>query len=82
MSAISSPCELPVTPRRWFILEVMPTKEEGDDWTALLIDIDPDAFCAGQTWHIKNQSCYLHLGVHMDRDEAWDHCEGLLATRH
>jgi hypothetical protein len=71
----------PSNARPWRILDVMVEREDSDRWVALLIDVDPDAFCAGEPVG-PSRSCYLRLGPHLDRDAAWAHAEDMLATRH
>ena len=62
----------------WYILDVMRKSSRGVQWAALLIDVDPDvdrpcdAGC----------SCWLDLGRHKSRDDAWDAALQMIATRH
>lgn len=76
----------------WFILDVM---RKGHDrkpngewkrgrpsniWVALLVDVDPDLFCVGRGRNAK--SCWVDLGRHRTRDDAWEYAEQLMETRH
>jgi len=74
----------------WHILDVMRKDDPGrpfrrgrprNIWVALLIDCDPDAFCAGEA-HLRAPSCFLDLGRHKTREDAWDFAEQCMATRH
>jgi hypothetical protein len=74
-------------PAGWFVLDVM---RKGDlhqrgrprnEWVALLIDCDPDLYRARQC-DLRSPSRWLELGRHRTRDDAWDHAESLIATRH
>ena len=62
----------------WHILDVMRWGKghPRNAWVALLIDVDPVLHLRGQ------QSFWLDLGRHRNRDEAWEIAEALLATRH
>ena len=63
----------------WYILEVMRKDRGGrNDWVALLVDVDPDADDDYQ----PVQSHWLDLGRHKTRDDAYDHAESMMATRH
>ena len=66
----------------WHILDVMPKNNRGrkPQWTALLIDVDPDDFVERRC--DASESCLLDLGRHKSRDEAWDAAEQMIATRH
>jgi choline dehydrogenase-like flavoprotein len=64
----------------WHILDVMRKSSRGVQWTALLIDVDPDDFV---NWRCDaGCSCWLDLGRHKSRDDAWDAAEQMIATRH
>ena len=72
----------------WQILEVMrqgtwPAKpgRPRNVWCALLIDVDPDEYCAGHCRDIKIQWCKVALGRHKTRYEAWCCAEDILAER-
>jgi len=82
----------------WFVLGVVREESRKWDWTALLIDVDPD--------ELKNCACefpalfYVHPkdyrpgprrarqrwfripGKHRNIDAAWDALNALMATRH
>jgi len=64
----------------WHILEVMRTSSRGFQWTALLIDVDPDDFANRRC--DSGDSCWLDLGRHKSRDNAWDAAQQMIATRH
>ena len=69
----------------WFILDVMRKTESCPGhriWVALLIDTDPEIYCAGLDQHRQTQSRFVDLGGHQTRDDAWVHAEQLMATRH
>jgi hypothetical protein len=63
---------------RWFILDVM--RKSNKDWVAHLINVDPDDFlerCCN-----ASAKCFLELGRHKSRDDAWNTAEEMIATRH
>jgi hypothetical protein len=62
----------------WFVLDVMRKEARSRSWVALLLDVEPADFRAGAS----GQSRWLELGKHKSRDDAWDHAEAVLATRH
>jgi hypothetical protein len=64
----------------WHILDVMRKSGRGFQWTALLIDVDPDDFVSGRC--DAGCSCFLDLGWHKSCDNAWDVAEQMIATRH
>ncbi len=64
----------------WCILDVMRKSNRGVQWTALLIDVDPDDFVNRRC--DAGCSCWLDLGRHKSRDDAWDTVEQMIATRH
>jgi len=71
-------------PLIWWVLEVLRKSNRGrqrNEWTVLLIDIDPELRCAGLADR-PVQSRWLDLGRHQTRDDAWDCAEATLATRH
>jgi hypothetical protein len=65
-------------PAGWFVLDVMRKEARSSSWVALLLDVEPDDFKAGTS----AQQRWLELGKHKNRDDAWDHAEAVLATRH
>jgi hypothetical protein len=67
--------------REWHILEVVRSSSREWDWSALLIDVDPDDFQNGRCDTVY-QSCWLKLGRHKSRDDAWTVAEQMMATRH
>lgn len=73
-----------VPPPGWWILDVMrkDSRRIDEGWVALLIDTDPDIFCAGLDRHKRTQSCWLDLGKCRSRDAAWERAEQLMATKH
>jgi hypothetical protein len=64
----------------WRILDVMRKSSRGVQWTALLIDVDLDDFVNRRC--DAGRSCFLDLGRHKSRDDAWDAAEQMIATRH
>jgi hypothetical protein len=64
----------------WYILSVMRKSSRGFQWTALLIGVDADDFVNRRC--DAGQSCWLDLGRHKSRDDAWDAAERMIATRH
>ena len=67
-------------PPGWFVLDVMKINYRKTDWAAIIIDVDPDDFVARP--EVRAQSRWLKLGKHKSRDDAWDHADQMLATRH
>ena len=95
MPKLNTYLDVPPNCSKWFILDVMKTGEKGGDtsrrfrpgrprniWVALLIDVDPDEFRTSHHTSTKPDSCWLALGRHPTRDQAWDFAEAMLATRH
>jgi hypothetical protein len=66
----------------WYILEVI-RKYRGrrNVWVALLVNHHPDDIALYDLWP-ATQSRWVELGRHKTRDDAWGHCESLMATRH
>jgi hypothetical protein len=77
--------QAPPTPG-YYILEVLRKGERGrphyNEWAAMLIDMDPDVWCSGQPVYRRPKSCWLDLGRHSTREDAWERAEQLLVTRH
>jgi hypothetical protein len=87
-------------PAGWFVLEVMRCdgNPRGRDWTALMIDVDPDELktCACDfpaLFYVnpkdyrpgERKACQRWLripGKHRNRDAAWEALEDMIATRH
>lgn len=85
-------------PTGWFILDVMKVDGRGRDWSALMIDVDPDDLksCACEfpaLFYVhpndfrpgsrKACQCWVRIpGKHKDRDAAWEALETMMATRH
>jgi hypothetical protein len=73
-------------PGTWFVFDVMRKGEwpvrrgrPRNEWCAALIDSDPDDFMEGRK---PKGCCWLDLGRHKTVEQAWDHAESLVATRH
>jgi hypothetical protein len=67
-------------PADWFVLDVMQCHARGRDWTALMIDVDPDHYRAGFR---AAQQCWVRIaGKHGNRTAAWNALENMMATRH
>jgi len=66
----------------WFVLDVMRREARTRQWTALLIDMDPE----DEDWrrgHRKASEAWFHIpGRHKSRDDAWEALAALVATRH
>jgi hypothetical protein len=66
-------------PPGWFVLDVMRVKSRSWDWTALMIDCDPDDHQKGR----RANACWVRIpGKHRNRDAACDMLEAMSATRH
>jgi hypothetical protein len=85
-------------PPGWFVLDVMRRESRKWDWSALMVDVDPD--------DLKNCACdfpalfYVHPkeyrpgdraarqrwfnipGKHRNKDAAWEALEDMMTTRH
>jgi hypothetical protein len=85
-------------PPGWFVLDVMRKESRKWDWTALMVDVDPD-----ELKHCLCKTAFLYVhpneyrpdgsrvareawvrvpGKHRNRDAAWDALKNLIATRH
>lgn len=87
-------------PAGWFVLDVMRSGENqrGRDWTALMIDVDPDELknCACEfpaLFYVDPKDyrpgsrtvhqCWVRIaGKHRSRTNAWNALENTMATRH
>jgi hypothetical protein len=85
-------------PAGWSVLDVMRTTSRKWDWTALMIDVDPEdlkncacKFPALFYVHPKEyrpgqrtaRQCWFRIpGKHRNADAAWAALEELIATRH
>ena len=85
-------------PAGWFVLDVMRASSRKWDWTALMIDVDPDnwKYCACEFpalfyVHPKEyrpgprraRQCWFRIsGKHRNRDAAYDALEEMMETRH
>jgi hypothetical protein len=85
-------------PADWFVLDVVRATSRKWDWTALMIDVDPDDLrhCACEFpalfyVHPKEyrpgqrtaRQCWFRIpGKHRNLDAAWTALEELIATRH
>ncbi len=85
-------------PSGWFVLDVMREKQRGWNWTALLVDVDPDDlktyecdFPALFYVHPKDyrpgprkarQGWFRIPGKFRSRDNACDALDAMMATRH
>jgi hypothetical protein len=85
-------------PADWFVLEVMPQKDGGQDWTALVIDVDPDDLKRCECdfpalFYVdpddyrprfrKAHQGWLRIpGKHRNQDTAWNALQDILAARH
>jgi hypothetical protein len=67
-------------PADWFVFEVLPENEGGQNWVAFLIDVPPDDFVLHR--RPARSGCFRIPGEHESRDAAWDALEDLMATRH
>ena len=89
---------LDLPPPGWFALDVMRTEARKWDWTALMVDVDPDElricvcdFPALFYVHPKDyrpggrtaRQCWVRIaGKHRNRDAAWEALHNTMATRH
>ena len=68
-------------PPGWFVLEVLRAESRKWDWSALMIDVDPDEYIAGRIAACR--SCFVRIaGKHKNRDAAWAALEEMMSTRH
>jgi hypothetical protein len=90
--------DAPVPPPGWFVLGVVREEARKWDWTALLIDVDPDELknCACEfpaLFYVhpkdyrpsgrKARQCWFRIpGKHRNQDTAWNALEALMGTRH
>ena len=68
-------------PGTWFVLDVMQRKMRGQDWVALMVDVDP---CGPRSFLMRqrNERWLLIPGKHRNRDAAMAALDELNATRH
>jgi hypothetical protein len=67
-------------PGEWFVLDVMRREARSRQWTALLIDMDPEEFALGNG---RPRAAWVHIpGKYPNRDVAWDALADMIATRH
>ena len=80
----------PPSGARWFIFDVMRKGNDSirpgrprNEWAAALIDMEPEQYasCSHEEAR-RSRFCWLDLGRHRNRDDAWDHAEQMIATRH
>ncbi len=85
-------------PADWFILDVMRRKSRKWDWSALMVDVDPDDLKTCRCdfpalfyvhpdeyrpGHRTVHQCWVRIsGKHRNRDAAWNALEEMMATRH
>jgi hypothetical protein len=82
----------------WFVLDVVKRKEGSREWSALMVDVDPDdlkkCICDFPAlfyvhpddyrpgFRVAHQ-CWVRIaGKHRGRSAAWNALEDMIATRH
>jgi hypothetical protein len=84
-------------PADWFVLDVMRVAGRGNDWSALMVDVDPDELknCACEfpaLFYVDPKDyrpgkrtahqCWVRIaGKHMSQTAAWNALQDMMATR-
>jgi hypothetical protein len=69
-------------PAGWFVPDVVPRNDEGREWSALMLDVDPDDPKTSAFDRLSAHECWVRIpGKHSERDAAWDALEDMMATR-
>jgi hypothetical protein len=70
-------------PTGWFVLSVMRAKRRGWDWTALMIDVDPDDADYQSSVGRKIKQCWVRIaGKHKSHESAFRALDDMMASRH
>jgi hypothetical protein len=93
----NTPIRLEQPPADWFVLDVMRSGARGGDWTALMVDVDPDDLknCACEfpaLFYVDPKDyrpgkctahqCWVRIaGKHRSRTAAWNALQDMMATR-
>jgi hypothetical protein len=69
-------------PPGWFVLDIMKRRSRSWDWSALVIDIDPEDLRAGGRSRDRAEAWVRIPGKHRHREAAWEALQDVIATRH
>jgi hypothetical protein len=70
--AVQQTKSLEQPPAGWFVLDVMRGGGRGGDWSALMVDVDPE--------DLKNCACEFPALFYVD-PAAWNALQNMMATR-
>lgn len=67
-------------PAGWFLLDIMRKSPGGDEWVALMIDVDPKLM---RQYRLPSRECWVRVpGRHRGYDSAASAFDDATATRH
>ena len=68
-------------PAGWFVLDVMPSEMDNEEWAALMIDVDPD-YMQARAFGTTREVFVRIPGRHSDREAACEALQDMMTARH